>query len=90
MVGAMVDFVYKGSVCIAADIEQLFSLGKLADRLDIASLRRAVVDRAQELLTIDTCAIFLQASRFSGLPELEERKSLLLNLLALLAQKCKY
>ncbi len=89
MVGAMIDFVYKGSVCIAPDIEQLFSLGKLADRLDIASLRRAVVDRAQELLTIDTCATFLQASRFSGLPELEERLMRLLDLRALLVQKCK-
>jgi hypothetical protein len=73
VVGSFVEFVYNGFVDISADIEQLFALGKLADRLDVVSLRHAIVAQAQQLLTVDTCATFLQASHFSGLPELEER-----------------
>lgn len=73
VVGAFVDFVYQGRVTISANIELLLALGKLADRLDVASLRRAVVEQAQELLTVDTCAMMLQASNCSGLPELEHQ-----------------
>ena len=73
VVGAFVDFVYQGHVTIAANIELLLALGKLADRLDVTSLRRAVVEQAQALLTVDTCAMMLQASNCSGLPELENQ-----------------
>lgn len=73
VVEAFIEFVYKGFVHISPQIENLLALGKLADRLDVVSLRRAVLAQTQQLLTVHTCAIFLQASHFSGLPELEER-----------------
>ena len=73
VVTAFVDFVYQGCVTIAHDIELLLALGMLADRLDVGSLRRAVLERAQQLLAVDTCAMILQCSRCSGLPELEHK-----------------
>jgi hypothetical protein len=44
VVTAFVDFVYQGCVTIAHDIELLLALGMLADRLDVGSLRRAVLE----------------------------------------------
>ena len=76
VVGAFVEYVYTGAVCMARDTEQLLALGKFADRLDVESLKRAVVAQAQELLTVVTCAVFLPATKTCGMPELEERYNL--------------
>ena len=72
VVGAFVEFVYHGSVSQALDIRLLFALGQLADRLDVEPLQRAVAAQVQELLSVDTCAPFLPASRLCGMPELED------------------
>ncbi|EKX48537.1 hypothetical protein GUITHDRAFT_136651 [Guillardia theta CCMP2712] len=53
---AFVDFVYTGS----------------AHRLDVTSLRETVIRESSKMLDVDTCVAFLNASRDSGLPELEE------------------
>jgi hypothetical protein len=76
VVGAFVEYVYTGAVCMARDTEQLLALGKFADRLDVESLKRAVVAQAQELLTVVSCAVFLPATKTCGMPELEERYNL--------------
>mmetsp|Transcript_33463 Transcript_33463/g.105419 ORF Transcript_33463/g.105419 Transcript_33463/m.105419 type:complete len:691 (-) Transcript_33463:7-2079(-) len=69
---AFVDFVYTGSARIHNDVEELVAIGRLADRLDVTSLRETVIRESSKMLDVDTCVAFLNASRDSGLPELEE------------------
>uniref|UniRef100_A0A7S0E0T4 BTB domain-containing protein n=1 Tax=Hanusia phi TaxID=3032 RepID=A0A7S0E0T4_9CRYP len=69
---AFVDFVYTGSARIRDDVEELVAIGRLADRLDVTSLRETVIRESRKMLDVSTCVAFLNASRDSGLPELEE------------------
>jgi len=67
-----VSYVYQGRTLVRGDAAELLSLGRLADQLDVQSLRNAVLAQARDMLTADTCTLFLNAGRHEGLPELEE------------------
>ena len=70
---ACVDFLYFGLINISARFEDLMELGRIADLLDINTLREAVVKTAIGMITVSSCAHLLQSARECGLFEVEER-----------------
>jgi hypothetical protein len=71
---ACLDYFYTGTVKMSChDLDQLIELGKLADLLDVSSLREAVVSAATRLITPVTCAQILQSARDGLLTDLEDK-----------------
>ena len=65
-----VDFVYRSRADVRGGATELIALGRLADQLDVQGLREVVVAQAWDMLSTETCALFLNAGRHDGLPEL--------------------
>lgn len=66
-----VEYVYHGKAP-SGDATELLSLGRLADQLDVQVLRTAVLAQARNILSAETCTLFLNTARNAGLAELED------------------
>eukprot|EP00960_Hanusia_phi_P078366 768810-Hanusia_phi.AAC.11 len=62
----VVDFIYLGNVHVSS-VDEMFEIGKVSDRLDIAVLSDSILSIASSKISDDNCWSILKGSRVCGL-----------------------